>query len=304
MSTDASHRSLAIRRCLIGGLCVCTVWWSSGCASTARAVRSPARVPTASAPARDRPISSIAGSRIETQDSVLAAALVNALVARTPGNLVAVAYRYYQLGIRDTAMDYYSNALALDRTYAPALDGTARIWRDWGEMTAALGDAHRAVYFAPKAAEAWNTLGTVLQILERNTDAAAAYRQAIRLEVGAAYARNNLCYLAFVSGDGDQALEQCGDALRTDSRFVPARNNLALVFAAGGDWDSARREFSRAGSDATAQYNVGILLMATRQYAAAARTFDLASAADPGLAAAHARAADARRRAIAGGTSR
>ena len=302
MSTDSQRRAHEMQKRFLGAVFACALGLNWGCAATARGVRSSAPAPAPGTSSGNRPASSFSAARVETQDTALAAALVNVLVSRTPGNLVAVAYRYYQLGIRDTAMKYYAAALSLDRTYAPALDGAARVWRDWGELGAALGDAHRAVYFEPQAAPAWNTLGTVRQALDRKPEAAAAYNRAISVQPDATYARSNLCYLAFESGDGETALAHCREALSTDGRFVPARHNLALVFAAGGDWEGAVREFARASSAAIAQYNTGILLMATRQYSAAARIFDSAYAADPHLAAAHARAVDARRRAVDPGT--
>ena len=40
-----------------------------------------------------------------------------------------------------------------------------RVWRDWGLPALALGDAHRAIYYAPQSASARNTYGTVMQAL-------------------------------------------------------------------------------------------------------------------------------------------
>jgi Tfp pilus assembly protein PilF len=162
-------------------------------------------------------------------------------------------------------------------------------------MDSALGSAYRATYFAPRSAAAWNTLGTILQSIGHDDSAEAAYRRAVALDSSAVYARNNLCYLAFLHGDGPQALAECSAALTSDPRFVPARNNLALTYAATGNEDRAQDEFSAAGGEAAGHFNAGIVLLAERRYSAAILAFEAAYHLDPGFDEAHARARDARR---------
>lgn len=234
------------------------------------------------------------GVSIETQDSLLAAALVRVLSARIPENLEAVADRYYRLGVRDKAMDYYLESLRRSANRAPALDGIARIWRDWGEMGRALGTAHRATYFAPRSAEAWNTLGTILQALDQNALAGDAYRRAISVDSNAVYARSNLCYLAFAEGDTDLAITECTAALAVDRRFAPATNNLALAYAAAGDRQRASLMFTTAAGAAAGHYNTGLVLLAERDYSAAVLAFEAAYRVEPSFDAAHARAREAR----------
>jgi Flp pilus assembly protein TadD len=243
--------------------------------------------------------STFGASAIESHDSVLADALLRVLVSRTSEHLATAAYRYYQLGVLDTAMEYYAASLGKDRRYAPALDGAARIWRDWGLLGRALGDAYRATYFAPTSPEAWNTLGTVLQLLGQAENASAAYKKAAELDSSATYARSNLCYLALLRGHATEAHEECSAAVDADGRFVPARNNLALVYAASGNTGLAFDTFSDAGGDAAAHYNIGIVLLAERQYDAAVLAFEAAYGAEPDFDKAHERARYARRQALA-----
>jgi Flp pilus assembly protein TadD len=267
---------------------------TSGCAS---AVPKGTRVGTPPA----QTSSTLGGSSMESHDPVLADALVRVLVRRTPEHLAAAAYRYYQLGIRDTAMDHYAASLKMDRRYAPALDGAARIWRDWGQLGRALSDAYRATYFAPNSPAAWNTLGTVLQLLGQADDAAAAYRRAAAIDPSAAYARSNLCYLALLQGQAAEARAECTAAIDADGRFVQAGNNLALVHAASGDAARAFDAFAAAGGEAAAHYNIGIVLLAERQYDAAVLAFEAAYHAEPEFEKAHERARYARRQARAAG---
>ena len=234
------------------------------------------------------PVSGLA--TIETQDRALSAALLQAALDPSAARLVGVGYRYYQLGIRDTAMDYFSRALDKAPRNAAAFDGRARIWRDWGLTTAALSDAHRAIYFAPASAVAYNTLGTVLQSMNLIVEASAAYTRAVALDSTALYAINNLCYLAFLEGRIEAAVRRCHEAVQINGSFAAARNNLALAYAAGGELDQAWKHFAKASGEAAAHYNLGIVHLAERQYGSAVGEFALASHIDPSLGAAHQRA--------------
>lgn len=231
---------------------------------------------------------------IESQDPELLAALT-ALAAEDTGTRnrrVAEAYR--RVGILDTAHRHLTRATDLDRTDAAAYDGLARIWRDWGFASVGLGDAYRAVYFAPASPAVHNTLGTLLQALGQGPAARQAYMRALAIDTGAAYALNNLCYLSFLEGALTTAEERCRAALRVDPGLAAARNNLALVYAAAGCLDCARREFLLASDAVAAQYNLGIVYLAQRDYARAARAFDAAVAQRPALRGARARARQAR----------
>jgi tetratricopeptide (TPR) repeat protein len=137
------------------------------------------------------------GSRaVEAHDPGLSNSLAWLIVDRTPSRLVAVGNRYYQLQIRDKAMDYYSEAITLEDTHAGALDGRARVLRDWGFTDEALADALRAARSSPDSAAAVNTLGTILQAVGRYDDAAVMYARSADLDHSAPYAMNNLCYLS------------------------------------------------------------------------------------------------------------
>lgn len=221
--------------------------------------------------------------RVESQDPALAAALFRTAQSRTPEHLVAVGDRYFDLGIRDRAMEFYAEALRRDRTFVGALDGTARTFRDWGQLQHALGSAHRATYFAPRSPEAWNTLGTILQALDQHAAAAQAYRRAIALDGTAVYARCNLCYLALIDGDTETALDQCRAAVMLDGDYSPARNNLGLLLAASGDQVQAAEMFKTAGGEAVGHYNTGLVLLAQHDYAAAVLAFEAAYRSNPQL---------------------
>jgi tetratricopeptide (TPR) repeat protein len=131
-------------------------------------------------------------STIEVLQPQLRAALAGLEAARSAGAHVRVGQAYYGSGVLDSAMEHFDRALEMDARSAAAYDGRARVWRQWGLLGLAIGDAHRAVYFAPRSAEARNTLGTILIALGDSAGGAGAYRCAVHLDPSAAWARTNL----------------------------------------------------------------------------------------------------------------
>ena len=135
----------------------------------------------------------------------------------------------------------------------------------------------------------------MLQALGHRASARERYHEALTLDPGAAYAHNNLCYVAFLNGDFGEAHAQCRAALRIAPGFAAARNNLGLVYAALGRLDQARHEFFDGGDAAAGHYNMGIVQLANRYYVRAAAAFDAAAEARPSWSAALTRAWQARR---------
>lgn len=137
---------------------------------------------------------------VEGSDPALREALAALGRRPSPAAHVTVGLAYERFGIRDLAFDHYSDALRLDPEYAPAWDRRARLWRDWHMIAQALGDAHRAAYFAPQSGEAQNTLGTVLELAGQCEAALSAYRKALALAPDASWARENVERLEPICG--------------------------------------------------------------------------------------------------------
>jgi Flp pilus assembly protein TadD len=166
---------------------------------------------------------------VESSDPTLSAALLSVVIAATPDAHRVVAERYRELGILDMAYDHFLRASQLDRTDASAYEGLARIWRDWGFPRLGLGDASRAVYYAPSSASAHNTWGTVLAAAGQPREARREYERAVQLDPRAAYAWNNLCYLSFLEGDAPTARVECQTALSMDPALAAAQGTLASL---------------------------------------------------------------------------
>jgi Flp pilus assembly protein TadD len=234
------------------------------------------------------------GNTIESHDTVLASALLKLKMLHR-----AVARAYTAAGITDFAYRHYQRALQILPCDSSALEGLARLWRQWGTPELALSEAHRAVHCRPGSASAYNTLGTVLVALGQLDQARTAFETAGRLDQRAAFAFNNLCYVALQRGDGPAAQQACERALDLEPTMTAARGNLALAYALQGNLTVAERRLLDDADPATGLYNVGVLRMAMNQYSDAATAFDLAADTRPSLGDAARRAAQARVKAAA-----
>jgi Flp pilus assembly protein TadD len=237
------------------------------------------------------------GTTIESQNPVLASALLKVSMAPTAENHRLVAEAYRAAGISDFAYRHFRRALQVSSCDSAALEGLARLWRDWNMPDLALADAHRAVYCAPSSASARNTLGTVLLSVGHLDKARKAFEWALRLDSSAAFAHNNMCYAALQEGDGTAAQQACERALAIDPALTAAQTNLALAYALQGRVAEAEGRLQARADTAAGLYNVGMLRMALQQYDGAAEAFELAAAARPSLADAARRAAQARSKA-------
>lgn len=231
---------------------------------------------------------------LESRDQELAAALANVSIAPSAEAYLAVGELYRSRGVLDSAYKHFNAAVKLDPKNADAYEGLAKTWRDWGNPGVALSDAARARFYAPASPSIQNTLGTIFQALGRSQDARRAYERAFALDSQASYAMSNLCYLSFLDGRMDRAVEECQRAVALEPALKAARYNLALAYAGAGRMDLARTALAAGGDVAEASFNLGILHMAQRDYRSAAAAFDAASRARPTLNVARERALQAR----------
>jgi tetratricopeptide (TPR) repeat protein len=89
-------------------------------------------------------------------------------------------------------------------------------------------------------------LGNLLNARGDLAGAEAAFRQAIRLDPGFAFAHNNLGFLLRARGDLAGAEAAFRQALRLDPGYAPAHNHLGLVLQQKGDMDGAVAAYKRA----------------------------------------------------------
>jgi tetratricopeptide (TPR) repeat protein len=241
-----------------------------------------------------RPRPADGAATMESQDPELTEARLILAVMPSAENHRRVAAGYLRLGVLDAAYDHFKAALVLEPTDAVSFDGLARVWRDWGFPNLGLGDAHRAIYYAPSSPTVYNTLGTLLQQLGQTAAAQSAFEAALRRDPEAPFALNNLCYARLMQGHSAQAVDACRHALRVRPDLAAARNNLGLALWAEGDRTAAAAAFDAAGSPGAARFNTGLALLASRDFTLAAQAFDDATALSPALTRARPRARQAR----------
>jgi tetratricopeptide (TPR) repeat protein len=234
--------------------------------------------------AEARPQPRVPATTIEGSDRRLGLALAAAAVRPAAETFRAVAEEYCRLGVLDTAHEYLNKALRIDPEDAATHEALARLWRDSGFPGLGLGDAYRALHYAPSSAPAQNTLGTLLQALGHHEAARDRYERALHFDPTAAYALNNLCYVMILEGRPEKAVPMCREALRRDPAMAAARNNLGVAYAASGDAFSAQNAFFSGGDHARAFYNVGIVELARRRPTYAIRAFLEAQAIRPSVA--------------------
>jgi tetratricopeptide (TPR) repeat protein len=269
---------LALTGCASRRMVDATPEWTTASSQASQAAAQPARPPAMT---------------VESSDLRLAAVLTDVSRLHTPQAYRDVAAEYRRVGIVDEAHDYLERALLLDPGDAATYDARARLWRDAGFPHLALGDAYRAIGYAPRSPIAHNTLGTILQALGHHGAARAQYERALRLDPSAVYALNNQCYAWIVEGRPSRAIAACARALQLDPGLRAARNNLALAHAAAGNVAAARAIFQTSADRAAGLYNVGIVDLARGDYASAVTAFAAAHVSRPTLSAAAARARQA-----------
>jgi tetratricopeptide (TPR) repeat protein len=230
-----------------------------------------------------------AATTIEGSDARLAGALAASIASPSPERFREVASEYARIGVTDRAYEYLMRSVTSDPHDAAGYDALARLWRDSGFPQRGLGDAYRAVHYAPASPIVHNTLGTLLQVLGNRNAARLEYERALQLDPTAVYALTNLCYAWLMNGHSGHAETACGRALQLNPRYVPARNNLALAHAVAGDVAAAQIAFEDVDDPAAGIYNIGLVHLARREYTDALESFTRAAALRPTMRLAAAR---------------
>lgn len=126
-------------------------------------------------------------------------------------------------------------------------------------------------------------LATALDCQGKFDDAAPHYREAVRLAPDDARAWNDAGYSAYLQGrltEAETSLRRAAKLAPDDARIA---NNLGLALAAIGKTDEGFETMARAAGPAAAHANLGYLLAATGQDAAARGRYESALAQRPDM---------------------
>jgi tetratricopeptide (TPR) repeat protein len=200
----AAHRSVAMSSSLIhrGKSDSAATFDAPGAEAAAERKKATTRAKPHAIPLPPAQAKSSIGLTAESSDPALGRVLRALGTHPTASAERDVAAEYRRLRIYDRAYTHLEKARALEPRNAGVFDDLARTWRDAGAPALALPDAWRAVFFAPKSAEAHNTLGTVLFALGDVAQARQQFEAAVALAPEAEYARRNLCVLVSRQASG------------------------------------------------------------------------------------------------------
>jgi Flp pilus assembly protein TadD len=120
-------------------------------------------------------------------------------------------------------------------------------------------------------------LGALMQYRGKLDQAAASYRDALRIEPNNTTARNSLASVLLLQENFPEAIEQFRETLRLDPSYLNARYNLARTLAASGDMSGSATQYAAfladAPDDAGAHVGLGTVLFRTHDYAGALTHF-------------------------------
>ena len=144
------------------------------------------------------------------------------------------------------AMDYYNNALAIDKNHFDSLKNIAFCYQDQGNITKAIENLEKALKIKPENFELWNSIGGFYSKIEEKTKAEEAYNKALELQPNLKSALNNLGNIHYARQDFEAAIELYEKAIESDPSYGDAFNNLANVLKDMGFLDEAIINYEKA----------------------------------------------------------
>jgi tetratricopeptide (TPR) repeat protein len=149
------------------------------------------------------------------------------------------------------------------------------------DLQGAIEQYEKAIAMNPRFTTAYNRLGIVYQKLARYEDAEHIFKEGILADAGAAILRNNLGYTYLLQNRLPEAEAQFRDALQIAPDFKRARMNLAISLARAGRTEDSLIEFSRVVPADVAHFDVGVIRLDLKDYAAAESAFREALSLNP-----------------------
>lgn len=174
---------------------------------------------------------------------------------------------------------------------APKLDATtyfahAHLLERQGEFERAAMQYRDALKLVPTFVVARNRLGITLNKLGRHSEATVEFQQVLEKNPKLAYVWNNLGFSLYLEGRFEESEQALLHALELKPEFARASMNYGVVLGKLARWDEAMEQFAKAGSQADAHYNIGLLQTEAGLYAEAAQSLEQALALNPKLDAA------------------
>jgi tetratricopeptide (TPR) repeat protein len=183
---------------------------------------------------------------------------------------------YASQGMLNEALSEYGEALRIQPDFAPAHFNTGNVYNDMASYEKAISSFETALRFKPEYPECLNNLGAVYLSLGRIDDAVYAIRKALEYK-DFPLARQNLANAYMEAGRYSEAAAEYREALRMDAGSAKTRNDLGTAYYYLGRVDESIVEFNEAlkmqPGDADSYYNLGLAYLKKGDNKAAAENF-------------------------------
>jgi tetratricopeptide (TPR) repeat protein len=153
---------------------------------------------------------------------------------------------FEQLGLDDTAREWYERGLALDSSYAWAAMRMGMMERSRQNLEDALEWFDLAVEKAPDMAEAWKERGLALEDMGLYLEAAESYRAALETIPDDSWTWGELGFVLEQVGRLDEAARAYEEGVRADPDYIWGWQQRGLLYETVGEEENAVRWFRRA----------------------------------------------------------
>lgn len=161
-----------------------------------------------------------------------------------------------------------------------------KFFESHGKIGKAIEQYQKATALNHDYAEAYTRLGILLGKTGNHEQAEAALRRAIELRPNSAALRNNLGYEYALQGRWSDSEAELRNAIRLKPDFARAYVNLGMALGKMRRFSEALEAFDAVLPEADAFYNVGLMMIAEKEYQQAADAFRYVLALNPEFAAA------------------
>ncbi len=207
---------------------------------------------------------------------------INRTDAKTHNGL---ANAYSSLGRFDKAIHHYRRAIEIDPDYVEAYYNLGKAYCEQNEFDKSISCFQKSLSLDPNYADAYNNLGLVYAELGQAEKAIAYYRRALSINPESAETLNNLGNLITQTRGAGNAIQYYKKALSLDPDYSKAHNNLGLAYLHLGQTESAIIHFKEAirldPSYANAHNNLGAAYVAVGDLQKAVAQFHETLRIDP-----------------------
>jgi Flp pilus assembly protein TadD len=164
---------------------------------------------------------------------------------------------------------------------------SGRMLEKQGDVRSAIGQYERAIAANPKYVAGYNQLGMAYQNIGQMDEAERFFKEGLKADPNSAMLYNNLGYCHLAQQRFPDAEREFRAALELNPAFKRARMNLGLTLANSGREAEAFLEFREVVPDDVAHYNLAMIAVSRRDYAAAEKSLRQALAINPRCAGAN-----------------